>query len=459
METTDLHARLDRLAERTAPAPRDAAHLVRTVAARSRAQRRQRLGIGAVALAVAAVVAAVPVVLSWRATAPSPAAPTTVPTAVTSGDVLTGPTRGSLAGDAVFVESVRQLPWTVADDPDAPTAQAEPAPESRRVVFAGDVPGGRWAAVAAADVMGAQGLDVMWFVGPPGAAADQLQPAQLSGGLAAGRPVALMDAGTGTLVVVAAPGDTVEVSERPDVAADATVSRDWEPVDVEDGVAVTAVTPVETQTDEAVRYRVTRDGAEVVTALPPGFRAGDHVPPAPTMTWLRGSADPSVDVVLVGTAMDTLTRIGLSPADVPFSVVWSDDVPGPDGPGTRLSLLTATLPSGATYTEARLTRAGLDGVQAGALCGSEPRPAGTPLLEQTFAVRCDGIGLVVVAPPAAVRARLLEDSGRTVAEYDLDGGVAVVSPPPDGATVQTLAADGSSLAEVPVMGSIDLSRK
>src|SRR4051812_15407843 len=108
METTELHDRLDRLAERTAPEPQDAAHLVRAVAVRSRTQRRQRIGVGAVALAVVAVVAAVPVVLSWRASAPSPAAPTPAsPTATTDGDVLDAPTRGSLAGDAVFVEAVR----------------------------------------------------------------------------------------------------------------------------------------------------------------------------------------------------------------------------------------------------------------------------------------------------------------------------------------------------------------
>jgi hypothetical protein len=456
MDTTELHDRLGRLAERTAPEPQDAAHLVRALAARSRAQHRQRLGVAAVSLAVAAVVVAVPVVLSSRGAPPSPAAPTTT----TDGDVLTAPTRGSLAGDAVFVESVRQLPWTVAADPDAPTAPAEPPLESRRVVFAGDVPGGRWAAVAGADVMGAQGSDVFWFVGPPGAAADQLQPAQLSGGLRPGTPVALTDAGTGTLVVVGAPGDGIEVSPRQEIAADGTVGRTWEAADAPDGVAVVSLTPTATQYDEAIRYRVTRGGARVVTALPPGYRTGTYSLPGVSISWPRGPADASVTTVLAGTATDVLTRIGLSPDEVPFTAVWAGGV-SPDGDGSaRLFLLTATLPSGATYTEARLVVDSPAGAVAGALCGSELRAAGAPLPEQTFAVRCDDLGSFAVVGPATAKAvRVLDDAGRPVAQYDLDGGVALAPIQPGAAQVQTLAANGSVLDTVPVMGSVDLSRK
>lgn len=211
MDTTELQDRLHRIAERAAPAAQDPARLVRTVAARHRAQHRQRLGVGAVVLAVVAVVAVVPAVLAGGPAPAPPAAPTTL---APVADVLTAPTRGSLAGDAVFVESVRRLPWTEAADPDAPTAQDEPALGSRHVVFAGDVPGGRWALVAGEGTAGTQGDAVMWFVAPAGAAADRLQPAQLSTGQDPGSPVALTDADAGTLVVVSAPGDAVAVSPR-----------------------------------------------------------------------------------------------------------------------------------------------------------------------------------------------------------------------------------------------------
>jgi hypothetical protein len=54
-----------------------------------------------------------------------------------------GPARGSLAGDAAFVEAVRQLSWS---DPGA--RAAAPPPAGSQVLFAGDVPGGRWALVS-----------------------------------------------------------------------------------------------------------------------------------------------------------------------------------------------------------------------------------------------------------------------------------------------------------------------
>jgi hypothetical protein len=64
----------------------------------------------------------------------------------------------------------------------------------------------------------------------------------------------------------------------------------------------------------------------------------------------------------------------------------------------------------------------------------------------------------VVAPVAAVGARVLDGAGQRVADHDLAGGVALVPAPPGAAAVRTLAADGSLLEELPVMGTVDLSR-
>jgi hypothetical protein len=212
--------------------------------------------------------------------------------------------------------------------------------------------------------------------------------------------------------------------------------------------------------DEAVRYRVTRDGAEVLRALPPGFRSADYDPPAPTITWLRGPADAGVTAALAGTAADTLTRIGLSPVEVPFAVVWSGGVPAADSTSTRLSLLTATLPSGATYTEARLTLGGARGGQVGALCGSELRAAGGQVTEQVFAVVCGDVGaLVVVAPQSAIRAQVLDAAGRQVDDVVLERGAAVLPVRADAAAVRVLGSGGDVLDEQPVMGYVDLSRK
>ena len=475
MEPTELSERLQRLADRTAPPSRE--DLAGIVAVRHRTERRQRLVTGLVAAGVAAVVVAVPLLGDRAPTVTAaplhPAGPSAgLPDVAPGADVLSGPTRGSLAGDTAFVEAVRRLSWTEADNPDVPTAEADPPLESRHVVFAGDVPGGRWALVAGQDTAGARGSAVLWFVGPAGAAPDRLQPAMLSAGLEPGSPVALTDAGTGTLVVVAAPGDEVEVSQGPDVAADGTVSRTWEAADAPDGVAVVALPPAARTYDEGLRYRVTRGGTEVVTALPPGFRASvaGYTPPAISITWPGGPPDDrAADRVLTEIADEVLTRTGLSQDDVPFTVVWGGDLPAPDDRVVHVHLLTATLPSGATYTEARLSRETGGRVVAGAWCGSQLRPAGPPPAGQTFAVRCDvtdgdaGSGevssLVVVAPAPAVQARVVGPDGRILAEVALSGGAAVV-PAPDGAAgVRTLDASGDVLDEQPLMGFVDLSRK
>jgi hypothetical protein len=337
------------------------------------------------------------------------------------------------------------------------------------VVFAGDVPGGRWALVAGQDPdLGPAGDAVTaWFVGPPGAAAEQLVRASVASGMPPGAPVALQDAVTGTLVVVAAPGDAVEISRRPEVAADGTVGRTWEPVEAADGVAAVALSPAAVAYDEALRYRVTRGGAVVEAALPSGYRSDvDRLtPPDVSISWLREPpAGWAPGMLLTSTAYDVLSRTGLSPDEVPFEVVWAGQVPALHDPGVYLHLVTATLPSGATHTEARLGRQGAGVVIDGSWCGTELRPAGTPTIKQTFAVRCDvpsgpeadvQSSLVVVGPSTAVRARALAADGGTLAEFDLADGVAVV-PAPDGAvSVQTLAADGSTLDEQPLMGFVD----
>jgi hypothetical protein len=466
MEPTLLSERLERLADRTAPPPR--ADLAEVVVGRHRARRRETAGILAVCAAVAAVVLLVPRLIDPSSGAtPAPAAPvTTVP--ATDADVLGQPTRGSLARDTAFLQSVRGLPWTEGDE--AASGVPDASPESRHVVFAGDVPGGRWALVAGqdADLGPAGDAVVAWFVGPPGAAAEQLVRAGVAAGTPPGDPVALSDAVTGTLVVVGAPGDAVEISRRPDVASDGTISRTWEPVEAPDGVAVAALSPAAVAYDEALRYRVTRGGAVVDAALPSGYLADDDglSPPDVSISWLREPPTGwAPGTLLISTAYDVLSRTGLSPDEVAFEVLWAGQVPALDDPGVYLHLVTATLPSGATYTEARLGRQGAGGIVEGSWCGTQLRPAGPPPVEQTFAVRCDvpsegdpmavESSLVVVAPATAVRARALDADGRTLAEFVLTDGAAVVPAPEGAVAVQTLAADGVTLEERPLMGFVD----
>src|SRR4051794_32229608 len=108
----DLRDRLARLAAER-PLPDGATGtVVAAVASARRARRRRRLGVVAGVLAAAVVIAVAPRLPD------GPGRPDTA-------SVYAGPTRGSLAGDARFLESVRDSGW----------AQAERETGVRRVVF------------------------------------------------------------------------------------------------------------------------------------------------------------------------------------------------------------------------------------------------------------------------------------------------------------------------------------
>ncbi|WP_158548831.1 hypothetical protein [Blastococcus sp. TF02A-26] len=474
---TDLRDRLHRIAEATAP-PEDP-FLASRIAAVSRSRRRQRVGVTALVAGVAALVVAVPAVLSGPTDVPAgPATP--VPAEVPAGvDVLAGPTRGSLAGDAAFVEALRQKPWLGPGLSGG--GMPEPPLETRRVVWAGDVAGGRWALVVGentarpqgdaadpelqTDLGALSGTAMLWFTGPPGADAARMVPASVPRGVDVTRPVAYTSTTTGALVVIAAPGDTVEFSRRPDVAADATVSRAWEPAETVDGVAVVALGEGSGFPDAALRYRVVRDGTEVLVSGPDNVGASSMLDD-PDVEWLRGEPEATAGS---GTAplraQQVLWTLGLRPDQVRFAVVWAGAVPSPDERLAEVLLLAVTLPSGAVYLEATASLTSPDGSGGAAGCGSELRPAGPPLLERTYVLSCSlpfaegetpgRPSLVVVAPPSAATARLLDADGEVLGSYVLRDGV-VVGEPVDGlATVQTLTTDGAVLAETAPMGSVE----
>ena len=473
---TELQERLTRLAERTAPPPRET--LAQVVAAQHRSQRRQTAGIGALVAVVAAVVIAVPAVTGGSADRPVTASGTAVDAGATV-DVLAGPPRGSLAGDTAFVEGVRRLDWS----PEGSSWGAEPdAPlGTRRVVFAGEVAGVRVALVAgentvrptgaAADPdrqtdLGALGdTAVAWFLGPAGATPEQMVLQSVPYGVQPdGGPVALFDRPSGALVVVGAPGDSLSLSLRPDVRADGSAAREYLPLDAPDGTATVDLSASATSAS-ALRYVVSR-GGETWTRTPDGSSAGD-ARPDPPVTWLHPAPPASpADVMAASGPALVLSQLGLPESDVAFTVVWAGDVPAPAAePTARVSLLAATLPSGAVYLDSSLAVVTGDGV-GGTSCGSGVRGAGPPLAEQTFALRCDATdmsehsevlsSLVVVAPPAAVQVRALDLDGEVLADFALTDGVGVVPFPERAADVQTLSADGTVLQTTRPLTSADL---
>ena len=472
-DLTDLRSRLTRIAERTAPPPTAAPVVVRALAARHRQLRRQRVGVGAAVLAVAAVVAVVPATVGGGTarTAHDVGAPT--------ANVLSGATRGSLAGDAEFVDGVRRLPWASAqtgtDQGGVPGFPGfpDPAVDTRRVVYAGEVAGTRFALVVGendalpeapydtperqTDLGALSHVAAAWFTGPAGAPAAGMTMASVPRGVDTGQPMAFADSDTGALAVVSAPGDDIELSTRPEVSADASVLRTWRPVPAQDGVAAVDLADYGATVVPAVRYRVQRAGVDVTTMSAESSGTGQTAAPTVPLTPVRPGPTPAPGDAMVGTVAEQfLTQVGLQADEVRGAVLWAGDVPGPHDQPARVTLIALTLPSGAVYL---VSPWGYDqgaGGVGGSWCGTGLVPAGQPLDQRTVTLRCDvGDGsehsgnvssLVVVAPPAAVTARALDLDGAVLGEYPLTDGVAVVPFPERAATVETSAADGSPLA-------------
>jgi hypothetical protein len=461
MEETELQQRLTRLAERTAPPPRE--RLAEVVVARHRSQRRQTIGITSLVAVVAAVVVAVPSLLGGPSSTLVPETSAAVDEGPTV-DVFAGPTRGSLAGDAAFVEGVRRLSWSSSAGSDVPDAPVD----TRRVVFAGEVAGVRLALVAGENTAEPEQRDpalqtdqgalsdvaIAWYLGPAGAGPEAMVLQSVPRGVDSyGRPVGFFASVTGALVVVGAPGDEVSVSPRPVVDADGSVQREYEPVDAPEGIATT-VFLAGSASGQSLRYVVAR-GPESWTSSPAWTDPGSSSPEVP-VSWLRPAPAPGpVDSLAEWEPRQLLDRLGLPADQVAFSMIWAGDVPSPVDRPSRVSLLAATLPSGAVLLQCSLGIDLGDGGAGGTWCGSELRPAGVPLSEQTFVVRADASdmsehsavasSLVVVAPAPAVSARAVDLGGAVLAEFALTDGVAVVPFPERAATVETLAADGSVL--------------
>jgi hypothetical protein len=251
-------------ADRVPPPHRD---LAAAVVADHRRDRRRRRAV--LAAAVAAVFALGGVAVGSRLLEVDPSRPEG-PETRTEPDlgIYEVPTRGSLADDETFVGGVRAIDWSAPIGWEGPWL--EPGEADRRVLFAGEVPGGqRWALV-----MGRVGFQLLyvWFTGPPDADGSALQPAAPPGRGGPDEPMTLMDESrpAATLVVVGLPGD--EVAFSPDGST-------WEPVPTGDGVAVGLVTPPASLAE--AELRITRDGGDVVhrSALAQLRPSGSYVPP------------------------------------------------------------------------------------------------------------------------------------------------------------------------------------
>ncbi|WP_448616694.1 hypothetical protein [Modestobacter sp. URMC 112] len=284
-----LREGLRRLADH-APPPRGPDTADRAVA-HDRAQRRRWAAWTAAVLAVGAVLAAVPAAVSGLPADPADVAADGAPADRSLYDV---PTRGSLAGDEEFLAGLRTLEWGgPSGPPDAGASELRlrPPEDTRRVLFAGDVPGGsRWALV-----MGRveDQLVHAWFTGPAGAAAQELSLTGDPVRTDDGRPITLMDArsATGPLVVVARPGLGAEYSPSLDRDASGRLRRAYVELPVVDGVPLGEVAaPV---ADGSGRVRLLRDGRDgtaealVVLTTLEDVSAPRQIGPGDPRFWVR----------------------------------------------------------------------------------------------------------------------------------------------------------------------------
>ena len=404
---------------------------------RRRGEKRRRAVSGAAVACAAAVVVLVPVLtggLGADSSAP-PAGGATATATATAEEVWSGPTRGSLARDEAFRAAVTTLGW--AGQPAHPPLQAD-----RRVVFAGDLAGHRWALVAG-EVDGQ--LQGTWYVGSAGTPAGLLQPIagpQQLGTDGVASAVAV-DPGTGMpdeVLVLARPGDQVSFSSGLTVDADGRVHRDYTPADVRDGVATQAVPP-----SASLTYQVERAGARVAgerdawsTVQLDGLEALTAAPP------LRPSAGTATEAAVYNAVAPVLTALGRSAAELHPVLLWHGELPRASGGSSSVVSVAVTLPSGAV-----VVGTGTDEGESGGYCGASVLPAGTALTDVVVAAECrvrtttQQHWLVVSAPPSSTGSTLLAADGQLLRRPPLSAGAAVLEDPDAVATVGVDGVPGS----------------
>ena len=436
------------------------------------ARGRRRTWLAAVAVACVAV-GGVVVATTGGSGFPAARTGTTEVSAPASPQVelVDLPTRGSLADDAEFLAGLTELSWSEPDTLGYPT-DLTTSPDSRRVLFAGDVPGGRWALlVGRPQFVGEtpgepapfipEDWFMAWFTGPPGADADEMRLMSYPYGLVFDHVPALLDPRSGTLVVLAAPGDSVEVSQRPEIDAEGEDSRTWTPVETTDGVAVARLDPVDLPWLWSVVYRVHRADQPTLSSSPDiGFVPLPDEAPELGIDF-PATASEEGRLAAGYAAMAVLSTTGLSPEDVDITAHALVPVSGPAG-GT-LALVTVRLPSGAVVVSSQWARDSDGELIGGSDCGMEVRPAGLPPEERVLAARCElydpttgaaaEVVLLVVAPERVDSVRLYRGDSTFVAEHAMpDGGVLVI-PSPQGTTeVEAVTAGGVSLGRTELLG-------
>jgi hypothetical protein len=465
IETRLRHDLADRAGDISA-APTD---LYEQVLDGRRTQRRHRMGLVALAAALVAIVALVPLTIGNDGrgqTATPSGTPSTAP-AAPDGPVVPYqryglPPRGSLAGDAGYLQGLLDRPWSRLDP------STDPARETRQVVFAGEVPGGVQALVVGEQDGGLVGL---WLNGPVGAGPGQLEASNEAGPVDPSLPLTFthIQDGVGALIVLGRPGDVIEVSTGREVGVDGSLTQlPYRLVGDSTGLAVVDVTGL---SQLATAVRVTRDGQVVDLFSQGGGGGGTYEEPDLTGALAGAAGDP--DQGIVRAALDVvLPQLGLTIDQVQVQVLWGGAIGNSAEPDAVAAALTVRTPSGAVLLLGwmgwdRASEQEGGGLGATGPCAIALLPAGTDVSVTGVAMSCDlystrdgsdlGHQLVVVPPAGTTDLQAIGAGGEVLQAYGLNGS-AVVVPAPDGvARVTALDAAGQVLGEIPLTGRQELT--
>ncbi|MFI1195222.1 hypothetical protein ACH4T9_18435 [Micromonospora sp. NPDC020750] len=442
----EIKEALTRLAEPVLPRP-DPYHRL-LVRVRRRRQRRMALA-GVVGLA--AVAAVLPVFgatglpgANDAAESPPPAIGTYQPASRIDKPMvrrlLDSPTRGNLAGDEALIADIKRQYRAARDQ-----LLIDPALDEVKVLLAHDVPGARAVVVAFLNDshaslrhgLGAAGASVPELLKKTGTP-DEPQPLEPYVFLGRQSPVAGLY--VATLAVGLAPaGCRVETSADGRIQPDGTITRSWRAVS-DDGFVVRGAGQV------AERWRFTCDGV-LRYAGPGGGGLGAVRPvgrtPSASTTGAPGSGDATFAAAAVHELQGMLESHGLT-GPVP-QVIWSGRLPGWVSGSTAAVLVRSCSTAGGC---AALLMANAD---------SPRQPGSAPPVDYVtvatgqpdlIAVQVRGAtpGVLVVGPESAVRAELLDGTGRTIASGRLEAGAgAIRADPRQVSRIKILDRDGRIL--------------
>jgi len=354
MNTSDLERILRARADLAGPPPADLVSRVREV---RRTRRRRRTALLATAAAALVLAVAVPAIISLtgngsRSATASPA----------SAPIYGQQTRGPLAGDTDLVAAVRDLSWPAAAPDDRGGINVNPPLGFRHVDFLGDVEGTRYALVTGTV---AGDLYAAWFTAPAGSDAAGFVLAGSPKLITGDEPAAFADTTVASPValVVAAPGDTVEFSDRAVLTAEGRIVRTYTAgQQVDDGVAALPATPAGVG---GVSVRVSRDNITAWRAAPDIdgnmslIAAGDgSAGPTPLDDVSAQVADPRATAGAVTSEQlamaftDITTALQLPLDELQATLLWAGPIPGPDNRTSTAVVVGATAPSGGSLSYA-----------------------------------------------------------------------------------------------------------